>query len=89
MKDARDMTGPERREELDRILHGKQDEVLTFGECHHRIEELVGRPVWTHEIGLAPDRLLAEAAGEREHATVAEVLNDLLKAGKPVIVLGE
>lgn len=56
--DPAQMTGVERRAELDRW--GK---ILTapFDQVHERIEALVGRSVWTHEMGVTWDALLDEA----------------------------
>ena len=36
---------------------------IPFDKIHQRIEELVGRPVWTHEMGLNWDGLVQEARG--------------------------
>lgn len=43
------MTSQERADELEKWF----DNILTidFSKLHKRIEELVGRPVWTHEMG--------------------------------------
>lgn len=54
------MTGAERRAELEAMWNG----ILTvkFERMHQRIEALVGRPVWTHEMGTSGwVTLLAEA----------------------------
>lgn len=57
--DPAQMTGAERRAELDRwgrIL------TVSFDRMHGRIEALVGRPVWTHEMATGGwDALLDEA----------------------------
>ena len=52
-----EMTGAERRAELE----GMSILEVRFSLLHARIEELIGRPVWTHEMGLAWDALLDEA----------------------------
>lgn len=52
-----EMTGDARATEM------RQREIATvpFGLIHARIEALVGRPVFTHEMGLAWDALVEEA----------------------------
>lgn len=65
LPDPNTMTGHQRREELDR--HCKQLTV-PFPMVHKRIEALVGRPVYTHEIGLNYEGLQAEAEGPRPEA---------------------
>lgn len=47
----------------------------TFSQLHERIEKLVGRPVYTHELGIAFDQLIAEAGGERPTADLDEILD--------------
>lgn len=82
---AETMTGAERAAEIDQLVHAKLSQ--PFPNIHKRVEELVGRPVYTHEFVLNFDGLLAEARGEREHATIEEILGQLKKTGKPVIVI--
>lgn len=57
---------------------------IPFGLIHQRIEELVGRPVFTHEMGLNWEGLLAEAS-HREHPTLQEVI-ELVPEEKRLIV---
>ena len=60
---------------------------IPFDNLHQRIQELVGRPVWTHELaGRAAVDLLIEEARIRKHPTMAEIL-DKLPQGKRVIVI--
>lgn len=47
-RNAEVMTGEERAAELE-LLCGPLE--IEFQLVHRRIEELVGRPVWTHEMG--------------------------------------
>jgi len=58
--DSAQMTGEERAAEL----RGWFDRVLTvrFPRLHERIEALVGRSVWTHEMGVNVEGLIQEAA---------------------------
>jgi hypothetical protein len=61
---------------------------VPFDVMHKRIEEVVGRPVWTHEMADV-DSLVAEIEnGER--ASMDKVVSKLgyLMPGKPVIVVG-
>ena len=82
-RDRDDMTGDERAEELKGWLSKLMS--IPFSLMHKRIEELVGRPVWTHELGLATERLIEEARGARTLTSIDEVINDLRNTGKPVI----
>jgi hypothetical protein len=62
------------------------DSIVTipFADIHERINELVGRPVWTHEIpGL--DQLVAEILSQEE-ATLTDVLGKF-SPGKPIVVV--
>jgi len=63
-RNADDMTGDERLTEL------KSYEIseIPFEMAHIRIEELVGRPVLIHEMGLNWNGLLEEARS-RQHST--------------------
>lgn len=82
------MTGDERAAELEHW----GDTVLTveFADLHRRIEELVGRPVWTHEMGsqMWPN-LVAEARSQEHPADLeAHVIGSLdqVAGTRPVIV---
>jgi len=76
-----EMTGAERRAELESF-----DPILEvdFSTMHARIEELVGRPVWKHEMGTSGwEGLLREA----ESGVVNEDAPfDSLPTGVPTIV---
>lgn len=79
--DPEAMTGEERGEEL-RQLFGTLE--VPFPMVHERIESLVGRPVWTHEMGLNAEGLIREAAS-RKHPTMDEVI-DLIPAEKRIVL---
>lgn len=76
------MSADEREAEM-RVL-GETLEV-PFGLVHGRIEQLVGRPVWTHEMGLNWEGLCKEARWASRSATVNEII-DLIPAEKRIIV---
>ena len=79
-RDAKTMTVPERIEELEQWFG-----VLEI-DCtlqHQRIEELMGRPVWTHEMG-SPDSLYQELENGKQ-ATMADVIGKV-PDDKPLFV---
>lgn len=86
-----EMTGDERAAELNHW----GDTVLTveFDKLHKRIEELVGRPVWTHELGTDGFTNLLREARTWEHPPdlEAHVIGSLdqLAGDKPVIIARE
>lgn len=78
MKNAPDpatMTGDERVAEIDRW------EIVSvpFAQIHERIEALVGRPVWTHEMGTDGIERLKQEARERtgKQPSLAQLRNPL------------
>jgi hypothetical protein len=80
-RDPNTMTGDERAAELTwwgAIL------TIPFGDLHQRIEELVGRGVFTHELVGWP-RLIEEAR-TRQHPTPQEIL-DQIPPEKRIIVV--
>ena len=80
-RDATTMTAQERADEFrwwGRIL------TIEFSDLHQRFEELVGRPVWTHELA-RPDLLIAEI--ERGTPSSFGDVLDKIPADKPVIVV--
>lgn len=79
---ADEMTGEERATEL-KLLFGPLE--IPFEKVHQRIEELVGRPVWTHEIGLNHNGLIEEAR-DGQHPSFQEIV-DLIPSEKQVLVL--
>ena len=47
---------------------------VPFGEFHKAVEEVLERPVWTHEFGLNRDGLVKELAGLSDAPTMDEIL---------------
>jgi len=76
------MTGEERAKEME-LLFGALE--IPVRMVHERIEELVGRPVFTHEMGLNSDGLIQEARN-RQHPSLREVV-DLIPPEKRIIVI--
>jgi hypothetical protein len=58
---------------------------MPFDVFHEAVEKSLGRPVFTHEFGLAREDLEKELLGERAAPTFAEVLA-LIPAGKLIVV---
>jgi hypothetical protein len=82
LPDPETMTSQERGDEMLRW-----DNVLTvpFDKLHVRIEKLVGRGVFTHEMGLNYAGLVDEAYGREVHPTDEEIIARLQRAGHQVI----
>lgn len=59
---------------------------MPFEVFHKSIEEVLGRPVWTHEFGLNRDGLKKELAGEAPMPTMRDILN-LVPTEKLIIAL--
>jgi hypothetical protein len=82
-RDANDMTPDERLAEFRSwgdILE------IDWPKVHQRIEELVGRPVWTHELGSDGRPYLEHEILTGSHPSMEGVLAKL-PADKPVIVV--
>lgn len=83
------MTADERADELQHWF----DIVLTvqFSKLHERIELLVGRPVWTHEMASSTCDNLVREARSQEHPVdlEAHVIGSLdqLAGNKPVVIV--
>jgi hypothetical protein len=60
---------------------------MPFWEFHRVLTESLGRPVWTHELGLNYDGIVAEFLGERPAPTMEEIIG-LIPPEKRVIVTG-
>lgn len=58
---------------------------VAFAMIHARIESLVGRPVWTHEMGLNWSGLLQECRWKGRPATMDEII-DLVPAEKRIVI---
>lgn len=78
------MTPSEREKEF--RSWGKAE--IEFSKIHKRLEELVGRPVWTHEFGLNWDGLIQEAKDRPCELDMKKVMDPLIATGKPVIAVG-
>lgn len=87
-RDVVGMTGDERADELEHW--GNTVLTVEFDKLHKRIEELVGRPVWTHELGTDGFANLLREARTWEHPPdlEAHVIGSLdqLAGNKPVII---
>ena len=59
---------------------------IAFPKIHQRIEELVGRPVWTHEMGTSGMAYLEHEIRTGERPSMEGVLAKL-PHDKPVIVV--
>lgn len=81
------MTGDARAAEVSALLN--EANMYRFDDLHKRLEELVGRPVWTHEF--AQDLALMAEARSWEHPSDlnahAIASMEALADGKPVIVV--
>lgn len=82
-RDASKMTPEERLAEF-RSWGGVLE--IDWPKVHQRIEELVGRPVWTHELGTSGLPYLEHEILTGDHPTMEGVLAKL-PADKPVVVL--
>lgn len=80
-RDPNIMTGDERAAEL-----RWWGDILTipFGDLHQRIEELVGRGVFTHEM-IGWDRSIEEAR-TRKHPTPNEILNQIPPEKRIIVI---
>lgn len=58
---------------------------MPFTVFHEALEKALGRPVFTHELGLNYERLKAELRGERPAPTFAEIL-EMIPAEKRILV---
>jgi hypothetical protein len=58
---------------------------MPFGRFHEALEKSLGRPVFTHELGLNAESIYAELIGQKEPPTFADIL-ELIPAEKRVIV---
>ena len=83
-----DMTGDERAEEVRALLHDPS--AYRMDDIHKRLEDLVGRPVWTHEF-VTDTWLMEKARGVLPHPKdlhqhALESL-EAIADGKPIIVV--
>lgn len=75
------MSADEREAEFDSLRWAE----ISFDMIHQRIEALVGRPVWTHELGMNFEGLKKECRWETRPATMQEVI-DLIPEEKRIII---
>lgn len=80
------MTGDERAAELEGWVGILE---IPFDLMHQRFEELVGRPVYTHELGLNWEGLVEEARNPRNRPTVEQIINLIPEEKRIVINMGE
>ena len=59
---------------------------LPFNVLHENLEKALGRPVFTHELGLNYDGIIQELLGERDAPTMQEII-DMIPAEKRIIVV--
>lgn len=77
-----EMTSDEREAEM-RLWRGPLE--VPFDLMHERIEALVGRPVWTHELGLNYEGLCKEARWDDRPATMEEIIG-LVPEEKRIVI---
>jgi hypothetical protein len=81
------MSGDERAMEIERLTNDPI--TIPFDMIHERIEKLVGRPVWTHEM-ITPERLAEESRTQQHPVDLeAHVIGSLdqLAGNKPVHIV--
>lgn len=61
---------------------------MPFDVFHEALEAALGRPVWTHELGLNRDGLAHELRGEQDSPTFEEVMNLIPEDKRVVVILG-
>lgn len=84
------MNKQQRIKELQRLFTTPENqlrpkEFKTFDDLHKRIEELVGRPVWTHEMAY-PEMLYEEIQNGRIGEAFGKSLREISKT-KPIIIV--
>lgn len=81
------MSGDERAEEVRSLM--EEPNAYIFSEVHRRMESLVGRSVWTHEMARS-EHLIAEARTWKHPADLeAHVIGSLdqIAGTKPVLIV--
>jgi hypothetical protein len=58
---------------------------LPFHVFHEALEKTLGRPVWTHELALDYNNIMAEVLGEKDAPTMDEIIN-LIPEDKLILV---
>ena len=59
---------------------------IPFDIFHEALEKALGRPVWTHELGLNAEGLKKELLGEKEPPTMREIM-ELIPEEKRIIII--
>ena len=86
-KDAKRMTVEERAMALEEIIE-KAIVTMPFGQIHQRIEELVGRPVWTHELaGKERCAMLVAEIRSGNQASINDVFDKIPADNKVIVVI--
>jgi hypothetical protein len=78
-RDAAMMSVEERVQEFERWIGVLE---IDFSLMHQRLEELAGRPIWTHELG-RPEQIVAEIRAQQP-STLTEII---AKAGPNSIIV--
>lgn len=78
------MTADQREAEMRSLVWTE----VPFSMIHGRIEQLVGRPVWTHEFALSWEGVVKEARWETRPATMDEIIG-LIPREKLVVIVKE
>lgn len=60
---------------------------MPFDVFHKSLEEALGRPVWTHELGLNADGLQKELLGETATPTMDDIINLIPEDKRLVLVI--
>lgn len=85
-RSADEMTGDERAAEM-RLLGGPLE--IPFELVHQRIEELVGRSVWTHEMGTQGFAGLIDEARTRDHPGLHTIIKQIPEDKRIIVCRGE
>lgn len=62
-----------------------QELCMPFGVFHEALEKAIGRPVWTHELGLNYDGIVGEFLGVNKAPSFEEIL-DLIPPDKRIVL---
>lgn len=58
---------------------------MPFDVFHEALEKALGRPVWTHELGMNYNGICMEFLGEADAPTMQEIL-DLIPENKRIVI---
>lgn len=59
---------------------------LPFTVLHENLEKALGRPVFTHELGMNFDGIMQELLGERDAPTLEEIMS-LIPESKRIVII--